>query len=136
MFGLLRGSDAMSMNTSSAVSAIQASVAVDRFGVSVAVPNTQVAVPSPTVAQPSLTAATERAAEPVQLAQAVGDLNQHARDSRTDLQFKIDEDSGRTVVSVVDTGDGRVLRQMPTEEALRVSRALDKALGTLIQRVA
>lgn len=126
----------MSMNSSSPVSAIQASVAVDRFGVSAAVPNTQSTVQLPAVAQPAVTAATERAAEPVQLAQAVGDLNQRARDSRTDLQFKIDEDSGRTVVSVVDSGDGTVLRQMPTEEALRVSRALDKALGTLIQRVA
>lgn len=126
----------MTMNTSSPVNAIQASVAVDRFGMSAAVPSTVAIVEVAPVAQPSATAATERAPEPVQLAQAVDDLNQRARGSRTDLQFKIDEDSGRTVVSVVDAGDGTVLRQMPTEEALRVSRALDKALGTLIQRVA
>jgi len=126
----------MSLNTSSAAPAIQATVAVDRFGVSAAVPNTSVSVQLPVVARPSETAATERAPEPVQLAQAVDDLNQQARDSRTDLKFKIDEDSGRTVVSIVDAGDGTVLRQMPTEEALRVSRALDKTLGKLIERVA
>jgi len=126
----------MSVSNSSAASAIQATVAVDRFGVSAAVPNTSVSVQLPVVARPSETAATERAPEPVQLAQAVDDLNQQARDSRTDLKFKIDEDSGRTVVSIVDAGDGTVLRQMPTEEALRVSRALDKTLGKLIERVA
>jgi len=126
----------MSLNTSTAAPAIQATVAVDRFGVSAAVPNTSVSVQLPVVARPSETAATERAPEPVQLAQAVDDLNQQARDSRTDLKFKIDEDSGRTVVSIVDAGDGTVLRQMPTEEALRVSRALDKTLGKLIERVA
>jgi len=126
----------MSLNTSSAAPAIQATVAVDRFGVSAVVPNTSVPVQLPVVARPSETAATERAPEPVQLAQAVDDLNQQARDSRTDLKFKIDEDSGRTVVSIVDAGDGTVLRQMPTEEALRVSRALDKTLGKLIERVA
>jgi len=126
----------MSVSSSSAASAIQATVAVDRFGVSAAVPNTSVSVQLPVVARPSETAATERAPEPVQLAQAVDDLNQQVRDSRTDLQFKIDEDSGRTVVSIVDAGDGTVLRQMPTEEALRVARALDKTLGKLIERVA
>lgn len=126
----------MSMNTSSAAHAIQATVAVDRFGVSAAVPNTSASVQLPVVARPSDTAMTERAPEPVQLAQAVDDLNQQARDSRTDLKFKIDEDSGRTVVSIVDAGDGTVLRQMPTEEALRVSRSLDKTLGKLIERVA
>jgi len=126
----------MSVSNSSAASAIQATVAVDRFGVSAAVPNTSVSVQLPVVARPSETAATERAPEPVQLAQAVDDLNQQVRDSRTDLQFKIDEDSGRTVVSIVDAGDGTVLRQMPTEEALRVARALDKTLGKLIERVA
>lgn len=126
----------MSMNSSNAVSAIQATVAVDRFGVSAAVPNTGAVVNVPPVARPSDLAVTDVAPEPVQLAQAVDDLNQRFKDSRTDLRFSIDDDSGRMVVSVVDAEDGKVLRQMPTVEALRVSKALDQALGTLIQRVA
>lgn len=126
----------MSVPTSSAVSAIPAPVAVDRFGVSVAAPPNATPVAVAAVEQPSEMAATERAPEPVQLARAVDDLNQRFKDSRTDLRFSIDEDSGRTVVAVVDAEDGKVLRQMPTEEALRVSRALDQALGTLIRRMA
>jgi len=126
----------MSVQTSSAVSAIQATVAVDRFGVSAAVPNTGAVVDVAPVARVAAVATTEVAPEPVQLAQAVDNLNKRFKDSHTDLRFSVDDDSGRMVVSVVDTTDGTVLRQMPTEEALRVSKALDKALGTLIERVA
>lgn len=123
--------------TSSAVSTIQAPTGVDRLAVSViAVPGAAQTHSIPAVLQPSSTAATDIAAQPAQLAQAVDDLNRRFKDSRTDLRFSIDDDSGRTVVSVVDAEDGTVLRQMPTEEALRVSKALDEALGTLIKRVA
>ena len=103
---------------------------------SATVPNTGVVVTVAPVARPSELAGTEVAPEPVQVAQAVDDLNQRFRESRTDLRFSIDDDSGRIVVSVVDAEDGKVLRQMPTAEALRVSKALDQALGTLIRRVA
>ena len=126
----------MSVQTSSAVSAIQATVAVDRFGVSAVVPNTGAVVDVAPVARAAAVATTDVAPEPVQLAQAVDNLNKRFKDSHTDLRFSVDDDSGRMVVSVVDAADGTVLRQMPTEEALRVSKALDKALGTLIERVA
>ncbi len=123
--------------TSTAVSTIQAPTGVDRLAVSViAVPGSAQTHSIAAVLQPSSLAATDIAAQPAQLAQAVDDLNQRFKDSRTDLRFSIDEDSGRTVVSVVDAQDGTVLRQMPTEEALRVSKALDEALGTLIRRIA
>lgn len=127
--------------TSTAVSTIQAPGGVDRVAVSV------VAVPASTATdavagalQPPAIAATDVAAQPAQLARAVDDLNQRFKDSRTDLRFSIDDDSGVTVVSIVDADDGTVLRQMPTEEALRVAKALDQALdqklGRLIRRVA
>lgn len=127
--------------TSTAVSTIQAPGGVDRVAVSVvAVPASTASDPVPGVMQPSTTAATDVAAQPAQLARAVDDLNQRFKDSRTDLRFSVDEDSGVTVVSIVDANDGTVLRQMPTEEALRVAKALDQALdqklGRLIQRLA
>jgi len=127
----------MSLNASTAVSTIQAPVAVDRLAVSIiAVPGSAQANPIPVVAQPSDKVATDVAPQPAQLALAVDDLNKRFKDSHTDLRFSIDDDSGRTVVSVVDGESGTVLRQMPTEEALRVSKALDQALGNLIKRVA
>ena len=47
--------------------------------------------------------------------------------------FRIDEDSGRVVVSVVDRRDGTVLRQMPSEEALRIARNLARYEPHLIE---
>ncbi len=40
------------------------------------------------------------------------------------LRFEVDESSGRTVVQVVETSSGEVLRQMPSEEVLRVAAQL------------
>lgn len=40
------------------------------------------------------------------------------------LRFEVDESSGRTVVQVVETSSGEVLRQMPSEAVLRVAAQL------------
>ena len=76
----------------------------------------------------------ELSAEPATgLSQAVQELAQHARSSGAELDFRIDEDSGRVVVSVIDQADGTVLRQMPSEEALRISRNLAKLESCVIE---
>lgn len=48
------------------------------------------------------------------------------------LKFRVDEDSGRNVVSVVDTDSGDIIRQIPTEELLQVISRLAEASGGLI----
>ncbi|WP_293001811.1 flagellar protein FlaG [Nevskia sp.] len=127
----------MSLNTTSAVTAIPANAVVDRFAVPVYTPvgGAVAQAATPQIDQPPATAATDAAAPPVQLANAVDSLNQKFKDSRTDLRFTVDQDSGRTIVSVV-TEDGTVIRQIPGDEVLRIAKALDKALGTLIERTA
>lgn len=52
------------------------------------------------------------------------------------LQFSIDEDSGRTIVRVIDTSTKEVIRQIPSEELLDISRAIDKLQGVLLHRKA
>ncbi|MDP3858418.1 MAG: flagellar protein FlaG [Stagnimonas sp.] len=64
-------------------------------------------------------------AESPDLPQAVAQLNRYVARSRTDLQFRIDDEAGRVVVSIVDADSGQVLRQMPSEEALRIARYLE-----------
>jgi flagellar protein FlaG len=48
------------------------------------------------------------------------------------LQFSIDSDSGRTVVSVKDMATGDVIRQIPSEEALRLAQALGQPGGSAL----
>lgn len=50
------------------------------------------------------------------------------------LQFSIDDDSGRTVVKVVDKQTDEVLRQIPSEEMLDIARALGKLKGLLVEQ--
>ena len=52
------------------------------------------------------------------------------------LQFSLDKDSGRTVVKVMDTDTNEVIRQIPTEEVLAISKAVDKLKGLLIKQQA
>lgn len=67
------------------------------------------------------------------LDEAVRELSDYVAQSGAELNFRIDEDSGRVVVSIVDARDGTVLRQMPSEEALRIARALSKYEPCLIE---
>lgn len=40
------------------------------------------------------------------------------------LEFRVDEDSGRTVVTVKDSSTGEIIRQIPSEEVMRLARNL------------
>ena len=52
------------------------------------------------------------------------------------LRFSIDDDTGRTIVKVVDMQTDEVIRQMPSKEVLAISKAIDKLQGLLIQQKA
>lgn len=47
------------------------------------------------------------------------------------LDFSIDDSTGRMVVKVTDSASGEVIRQMPTEEALRLAESLDEMRSLL-----
>ena len=49
------------------------------------------------------------------------------------LQFSMDESSGRTVVRVVDTSTKEVIRQIPSEEVLQMAQELDRMQGLLLR---
>lgn len=53
-----------------------------------------------------------------------------------DLQFSMDEDSGRPVVRVIDTTTQEVIRQIPGEEVLRMAKELDRMQGLLLRQTA
>ncbi|HEX4894715.1 MAG TPA: flagellar protein FlaG [Solimonas sp.] len=70
-----------------------------------------------------------------ELAAAAASMARAAEDSGADLHFRVDEDLGRIVVSIVDRRDGKVLRQLPSEEALRIAKALTEHEGHLVDAV-
>ena len=79
--------------------------------------------------------ARDEAASPAQaeLSAAVSNIQDHMQSIRRDLQFSVDEDSGETVVKVVDPETEEVIRQIPPKELLTLSQRLDEAAGLLIK---
>lgn len=71
-----------------------------------------------------------------ELNDVVKNLNDHIQQYRRELQFEVDEKSGRTVVKVMDMENNEVIRQMPSEEVLAMSHRLTEMTGTMFQEKA
>lgn len=56
--------------------------------------------------------------------EAVEALNEKALAQQRSLRFKVHDDTGQMVVSLVDSKSDEVIRQIPTEEALKLAEAL------------
>ena len=89
--------------------------------------------PQPSVPAAPAQDAAAQAVRQVDIEAALEELVARAAASGASLDFRVDEDSGRVVVSVVDRRDGTVLRQMPSEEALRIARNLARFEPHLIE---
>ncbi|EIC29498.1 MULTISPECIES: flagellar protein FlaG [Methylomicrobium] len=69
-------------------------------------------------------AGKDQAKDPEKLGNAVSKLNDFVQNIQRDLQFSLDEGSGEMIVKVIDTKSQQVIRQIPSEEALRLARSL------------
>lgn len=64
------------------------------------------------------------------VAEAADKINTMFQNENRSLQFKVDEDSGRTVINVVDSNTGEQIKQIPSEELLEISRRIVAQLDT------
>ncbi|MDX1250734.1 MAG: flagellar protein FlaG [Gammaproteobacteria bacterium] len=67
------------------------------------------------------------------ITKAVSYLNDYIQSYRRDLQFSVDDDSGRIVVKVIDKETREVIRQIPSEEALQLAKRMEQSNGMLLQ---
>ncbi|GMR19930.1 MAG: flagellar protein FlaG [Gammaproteobacteria bacterium] len=69
--------------------------------------------------------------------QAAEKLNEYVQVIRRDLKFSVDEDTGRTIVKVIDSRSGELIRQIPDEEVIAISKLvgehLEQAEGILFK---
>lgn len=77
------------------------------------------AAPAPTQHSPAQASTAE-------LETAVATINQAMRQSNRNLEFSLDTDTRKTVVKVVDTNTGELIRQFPSEKALAISRSIEQ----------
>lgn len=61
-----------------------------------------------------------------EVAHAVKNMNEFFQMVRRTLQFSLDDESGRVVVKIKDAETDEVIRQIPSEEILRLAKSLDE----------
>lgn len=78
------------------------------------------------VRKPAEADKAEQAARKQELEEAAAKLNQKLKPFLQEaVHFRVDQDSGKLVVAMVDTEKNTVLRQFPSAEALKMSREAD-----------
>ena len=71
-----------------------------------------------------------------ELASAIEKVKDFTQKLANELNFSVDEDSGQTVVKIVDTATQETIRQIPSKEMLAIAQALDRFQGLLIKQKA
>ena len=69
-----------------------------------------------------------------QLKQSVDDINKALSSSSISVQFQVDPDYKDLIVKIVDQDSGKLIRQMPTEDVVRISKAMDNLKGLLFSK--
>ena len=98
-------------------------------------PSAGVSAPAPVQSA----AAVKRAEAPPseeQVTDALESINTALKERSQALQFSVDKDSARTIVTVTDTNTKEVIRQMPTREAMEIAKALDRLQSLLTKQTA
>jgi flagellar protein FlaG len=75
-------------------------------------------------AENALTVKPDEASLRESLQAAVAQLNHYMQNVERSLQFTIDEDSGKDVVTVLDKKTEEIIRQFPSEEVLVIARQI------------
>ncbi len=70
-----------------------------------------------------------RMVEREELVKPVQQINEVLR--RYGVEFQLSEDSGRTVIRLIDRENGELIRQIPPEEALNAAQRLEEVKGRL-----
>ncbi|WP_137805372.1 flagellar protein FlaG [Pseudomonas sp. G(2018)] len=65
------------------------------------------------------------------LEKAVTDIQEFVQAAQRNLDFSIDDSTGRVVVKVIATDTGDVIRQIPSETALKLAQSLSNASSLL-----
>lgn len=94
-------------------------------------------VKAPVVAREEAAPVVEKKASEVDVAQvhvALAEINHAMQTAAIGVRFEFDLSAEKMVTKVVDAASGELIHQMPSEEVLRMSKALDKLQGLLVHQ--
>ncbi|OGB98538.1 hypothetical protein A2V82_02395 [candidate division KSB1 bacterium RBG_16_48_16] len=68
------------------------------------------------------------------LERTVENLQKVAANLKSRLSFSTDESTGKTVITVLEEDSGKIIRQIPPEEVLRLSAKMTEVIGILFDK--
>ncbi len=71
-----------------------------------------------------------------EMVELAADLTAYAQNIDRNLEFRVDDESGRTVITVRNSETEEVIRQIPSEEVLRLSAELGSSSAVLFDQFA
>ena len=86
-----------------------------------------------TVIKPSSVEASSQPTREV-VAKAAADIQQFVQSMGRNLSFSVDESSGYHVVRVVNPNTGELVRQLPSEELLKIARDFQRLNNVLVSQ--
>ena len=69
-----------------------------------------------------------------ELLQRVNQLNAEIAHADVALKIRIDHETGKNLIKVVDRKTGEVLREIPPEEVVRLEARIEKMIGIFLDR--
>jgi flagellar protein FlaG len=75
-------------------------------------------------------------ADSADVQRALNEINQGIGSTKNELNFSIDEDTGVSVVKVIDPETKDVIAQYPGEEVIRIAQFLGKVKGLFVAQTA
>lgn len=98
----------------------------------------------PSVTQPADTAASNRSAAPqkeatlmeqqAQLKESAEKFNKMSEDLNLDVKFAYNDKIDQVYLNVIDKHTGRVIRKLPSEEAMKISESMKELVGALLDK--
>jgi flagellar protein FlaG len=92
---------------------------------------TQVAVNVAAVDDKDKEASTEVPRKELEV--AIDAMAKFVKQQDRNLEFSIDDTTGKSLVKVVDGESGKVIRQLPSEQALELAQRLEEGKGGMIE---
>lgn len=74
-----------------------------------------------------------KAEKPEVIVSAAERIREHVQSLQRDLNFSVDDSTGQVVVRVMDGDSGKVVRQIPSEDILRLAERLDEMRSLLFE---
>lgn len=71
-----------------------------------------------------------------EVTKAVQQIQQAVQTMTRSLQFSIDDESGKTVVTLTDSETGEVIRQVPSQEVIELASNIGRLQGMLVKQKA